>query len=271
MRTTHDGDAGAAAAVIYAVAVLSSLALLTYFVRGAVGAANSIVFNAAFVTIFALGLTGPLTLRDGLYYVALANAFAAVVMLITLSRSLKLEKLTVRYLAGSVPVNILFATLLTRWGDTGALAVFLALAVTLSGLYMALRPKLPPAPMETLERLAFPMGLMSGVLTGLYGMGGPIGLLLFNRSTDDPSLFRLRLTIVTGTSSLVRVVVLASQGAFPAERLVTAAWTIPAVAAGVALGMWVHRFLRPEPFRVMLGALIAASGMLALYQQLSSL
>ena len=246
--------------MIDAVLVLSVIALVSFFVRGATGAASAIVFNAMFITLHALGLAGPLTIQDGLYWLALANATAGVLMLGSLAKSLELEPLTVLYLAGSIPTNVAFSVFLTRLDNDTALSIGLAVVVLLSGAYMAARPKLPPAEMRTVNRLALPVGLLAGVMGGLFGMSGPIGLLLFSRATDDPTLFRMRLTIITATAGLVRLVALSTQDVYTAERLVTAAWTLPAVAIGLALGFRVHRFIRPAPFRFALGTLVAFSG-----------
>lgn len=251
-----------------AAIALSIIALLAFFVRGATGSASAMVFNAVFVSAYALGWTGSLTLRDGLYWIAMANGVAAVMMLTTLARSLRLETVTVRYILGMLPVNVAFTVLLTRVESGSVLAIGLAAVVTLSGLYMVARPRLRPAKMTTINRLAFPVGMTAGVLGGLYGMAGPVAIQLFSRAADDPSLFRMRLTIVASSTTLVRLVTLGSQGELTPERLVTAAWTIPAVGIGIAVGMRVHRYLKPGPFRLALGLLIAMSGVLALIQSL---
>ena len=249
-----------------AIIVLSALALVTFLVRGAVGAGSSIVFNAAFLMVFALGMTAELELRDGLYWLALANAVSAVVMLATLRRTLVLEPITVRYLVGTVPTTILFSILLTRV-EGGWLAIVLAIVIILAGTNMILRRKLAPAPIATLERWAPVFGVGAGVLAGLYGMGGPIGLLLFNRAEGDPTDFRMRLTIVTSIISFVRFGSIASQGVFDTERLLVATGTLPAVGIGLALGMWAHRFIKPAPFKLALGLLVTLSGLLTLVQQ----
>lgn len=254
------------AALTEGALVLSALALLAFFVRGATGGASAMVFNATFVTVYTLGWTGPLTLRDGLYWIALANGVAAVMMLVSLARTLRLETVTVRYIIGMVPVNIAFTLLLTRAESTSALAVGLAVLLTLSGLYMLVRPRIKLAKMSTINRVALPVGMTAGVLGGLYGMAGPVAMQLFTRAADDPSLFRMRVTVVASTTTFVRLATLASQGELDAGRLTMAAWTIPAVGLGIAAGMFVHRFLKPAPFRVLLGALIALSGMVALVQ-----
>ena len=249
-----------------AVVVLSGIALLSFFVRGATGAASAIVFNAAFVTLHALGLTGPLSVRDGLYWLALANGVAGLIMLASLARSIELEPITIRYLAGSVPVNAAFSVLLTRLDDGSVLSVALAVVVMFSGLYMAARPKLPPARTETLNRFALPVGMLAGVIGGLFGMSGPVSLLLFSRATGDPTRFRMRMTIVTAVSGLVRLITLALQDVYTVDRVVTTAWTLPALGVGLVLGFRVHRFIRPGPFRLVLGSLVALSGGVTLLQ-----
>lgn len=251
-----------------AIALLSGVALLGQFVRGMTGAGSAIVFNAMFVILFSFGWTAGLTLHEGLYWMAIANAFGALVMGGSLRHSLHLDRLTALFLLGMLPSSAVFAFALTRM-EGSDLALLLAVVVTASGIYLAAKPRPAPADPARLRKVAFPVGLASGVIGGLYGMGGPISFLLFSAADPhDTSLFRARLTMVTLGSNFLRLAVLASQGVYTTERVVMAGATLPAVLLGIFVGMWTHRFVKPGPFRAVLGTLIAIAGIVALVQWL---
>lgn len=251
--------------MVQSVILLSAIAFFAFFTRGATGAAGAIVFNALFLAATVLGWTGDLTLHDGLYWMALTNAGASLMMAVKIRPRFREEPISLLYLAGTVPVSAVFSIVLTRV-DSRQLVLPMAIVVILAGVFIVARPRLEPASDRTLKRLALPTGLAAGVIAGLFGMGGPIGLLLFARSTNDPTVFRDRLTIVTSTQALARVVVLALAGVFTAERLGMAALTVPATALGLATGMYVHRFVRSAPMKMVLGGLVVLAGVVALFR-----
>src|SRR5690349_21234725 len=117
------------------VVVLSVLALGSFFVRGLTGAASAIVFNAALAILVATGLSGGLSLRTGLYWMALANAIATVVLLAALARQIRFDRLTVLLLAGVVPTTVLFSYLLPSV-DLRGLQLLLGVGVVLGGLQL---------------------------------------------------------------------------------------------------------------------------------------
>ncbi len=243
----------------------AALALIAYFVRGITGAAGAIVFNAIFLVLLALDLVVGLTVRDGIYWVALANALASLLMGGALMRSWRPERFVLLLMAGSLPVNVIF-TLLLPSIDTGGLMAAMAMVIMLTGVFLATRGERPSLSERTLNRLALPIGAIAGALGGLFGMAGPAIFLLLSSAGNDPTLFRVRVTLINTSSSLLRLVVLATQGVYTADRLGAFAVSAPAVLLGIAAGMYAHRFVQPGPFRIALGVLVSLSGVLALVQ-----
>lgn len=253
--------------VLEGTLILGGIALFAFFTRGVVGGGSGITFNATWVTLYMLGLTGALTMHDGLYWFALANGISAIPMLAKVWRQLHIDRMTVLFLAGTLPVNITFSLLLARF-DSTLLAILLSIVVIGAGLHLVTRPTRPPLEQKTLERLALPVGVAAGTIGGLFGMGGPITFLLLSRTTDDPTRFRSYMTVFTTVASTVRLITLSLQGVYTADRLLLAAGTVPPIFIGILLGVWAHRFFSPRSFRLGLGGLVCLGGALALIQAL---
>jgi uncharacterized membrane protein YfcA len=250
-----------------AVILLALLAAGAFFVRGLTGAASAIVFNALFAALLAFGATAGLTLLDGLYWIALADFLATLALLVALRTQLRVESFVVRFLIGSVPVNVLATLALPRL-DVGALTIGLGAVLVGAGAYLAFSPRVRPLPTATLDRWAIPFGAMAGVLGGLYGMSGPIAVLFMSHAEGDPSRFRARITVLALAWGSVRVSVLALSGAYTVERIEVAAVSLPFVFAGLAAGFWAHRFVQPRPFRLTLGLIVMVAGAVALVRTL---
>ncbi len=249
------------------VLVLSAFALIAFFVRGLTGAASAIVFNALLALAIPLGLSGGLTLLDGLYWMALANVLASFLLVGMLARSLRLEPLTLLLLAGLLPATVVFALLLPRV-ELGHLQLLMGIAIAGAGAYLARGSSNGGAPSRRALLLALPAGLLAGILSGLFGMGGPVLMLFLGPSSEDPADFRSRFTVIATITNLVRLAPLAWQGAYGAAQLQVFAATVPAIVVGLAAGFWAHRFVRPRPFRVGLGALVSLAGLAAVLETL---
>jgi uncharacterized membrane protein YfcA len=250
------------------ILVLSALALGSFFVRGLTGAASAIVFNAALAVLVATGLSGGLSLRTGLYWMALANAVATIVLLAALARQIRFDRLTVLLLAGVVPTTVLFSYLLPSV-DLRGLQLLLGVGVVLGGIQLLrgdLGLSMQPGGWGLIA--ALPIGALAGLLGGLFGMAGPVLLLALGRWTAEPAAFRVRFTTVTAAANLVRVPVLIAAGVYGREDLRLLLLSLPAVGAGLALGFWAHRQVSARAFRMVLGALTAVAGVLTVAQAL---
>jgi uncharacterized membrane protein YfcA len=237
-------------------------------VRGLTGAASAIVFNAALAVLVATGLSGGLSLRTGLYWMALANAVATIVLLAALARQIRFDRLTVLLLAGVVPTTVLFSYLLPSV-DLRGLQLLLGVGVVLGGIQLLrgdLGLSMQPGRLGLIA--ALPIGALAGLLGGLFGMAGPVLLLALGRWTAEPAAFRVRFTTVTAAANLVRVPVLIAAGVYGTDDLRLLLLSLPAVGAGLALGFWAHRQVSARAFRMVLGALTAVAGVLTVAQAL---
>lgn len=241
------------------VLIICILSVFAYFTKGVTGAASAIVFNAGLLTALALGLSGGLSLRDGLYWIAIADVFASAILGVMLWRQIRLEKFTLLLITGMVPVTVIFALLLPRL-ELRWLSLVLALAVVGAGIYLALRPDHPPANPRSVNRWALPTGALAGVLSGLFGMGGPVVFILLSRASDDPTLFRQRTLVTTNVAGIARLLALSTTGALTTAHLEWFGWASPVIVGATILGIWAHKHLKPRPFRIVLGGLVTLAG-----------
>jgi uncharacterized membrane protein YfcA len=249
---------------VHELLLVCFLAAAAYTVKGITGAASAVVFNSGLLLALVFGLAGELTLLDGLYWIALTDAISGLLLVAALRRQIAPDAVSLRLLAGYLPVTVLFTVLLTVTAP-GILQVVLALCLVLAGAWLSLRRDMfGSMPPDRAARWALPAGLGAGVMGGLFGMGGPITFLLLAPASRDPAQFRARVLFVFTIANLVRLGVLAAAGGYSAARLELAAWSAPAVLAAMALGLCLHRHVKPVPFRVGLGMLVALSGAAAL-------
>lgn len=249
--------------------ILLALGTPSFFVKGLTGAASAIVFNAILLCAIALGWAGDLTLIDGLLWMAVADLVASVSLAMMQFGNWRIEKLTSLLLAGMLPVMAVFAWLLPRV-DVSILTPILALAVTGAGVWLLMRKDGKTGDPKTLARWAFPIGLIAGVFGGLFGMAGPIFILLLSKASDDTKVFRGRAIVITTAGNLVRISVLSLDQTLTLDHAVGFLWTAPAILGALVLGMICHKWVKPRPFRVLLGLLVMLAGLGSLIDAIMS-
>ncbi len=244
------------------IVIFALLPLLAYFVKGVVGAASAIVFNAALLLALAFGLNGEVSLHDGLYWVGMADFCTSIMLWYFLRREIRPEKQTVLLLAGMLPVSVAFALLVERI-ELGWLMGALAAAITASGIWLIYSRDHELARERTLNAIAFPCGLLSGVLSGLFSMAGPVVILFLAAGSKEPRVLRARLVFISLSANTVRLTTLLLDGAYTQKRLSWFVLSVPAVLAGILAGNACARFVKPVQFRVLLGVLVAIAGIAA--------
>lgn len=181
-------------------------------------------------------------------------------MLIDYLRSqIRLETYTLRLLAASVPVAVVLALALPHL-DLQLLTLGLGMALVGAGLYLNPRRTLRTWDDDTLRRRAIPFGLGAGILSGLYGMAGPVAIVFFAHAGPDPGTFRARITLISIVWSSVRVVTLMAGGAIGASELARFGVTVPVILLGLGAGMWLHPRIDARAFRLILALLVGIAG-----------
>ncbi len=112
--------------------------------------------------------------------------------------------------------------------------------------------------------LAVPTGLVSGVLTGLFGTGGPPLIVWYHLSATNKAAFRGNLMTIFLLMGFVRVPSYLVAGLVTAPRL----WSTLAVMPAVLLGAWwghrLHLAVSEQVFRRLVSGLLAILGLVLL-------
>ncbi len=102
-----------------------------------------------------------------------------------------------------------------------------------------------------------PVGLTSGLLTGLFGTGGPPLVLYYQFAGVDKAAFRGNLMAIFLLMTLIRVPSYAGMGLITTERLWSSLMVLPAVLVGAWLGNTLHLRIEETTFRrLVAGALV---------------
>jgi uncharacterized membrane protein YfcA len=153
-------------------------------------------------------------------------------------------------------------TSLLRWGDARFLLIVLGVfLVAVGAVFLFLK--------DTRERqmprwVAGPIGLISGVLTGLFGTGGPPLILYYRLQGVDKAAFRGNLMAIFLLMTVVRVPSYAVFGLVTAPRMWSALAVLPAVILGALIGNSIHLRIEEGTFRRLVSAALLAIGLLLL-------
>jgi uncharacterized membrane protein YfcA len=108
------------------------------------------------------------------------------------------------------------------------------------------------------------VGLVSGILAGLFGTGGPPLILYYQSSGADKSTFRVSLMALFLLTGLVRLPAYALSGLITTPRLLAAAALLPAALLGGFIGHRVHIEVAEVTFRRLVSVALCLIGLLLL-------
>lgn len=115
--------------------------------------------------------------------------------------------------------------------------------------------------------IAGPTGLLSGVLNGLFGTGGPPVIIWYHLSAENKAVFRANLMTLFLLMTFVRVPTYAAAGLISAPRLWSTAAVLPAVFLGAWIGNHLHIRISEARFRLLVSLLLTALGAMLLFRQ----
>ncbi|MEJ2247492.1 MAG: sulfite exporter TauE/SafE family protein [Acidobacteriota bacterium] len=139
----------------------------------------------------------------------------------------------------------------------GCLLVFAGISFLCIPLHFRVRWKGWSAP---------PTGLVSGILGGLFGVGGPPVIIYYQLSGVDKAVFRGSLMAIFLLIALVRVPSYIISGLITKLRLWSALAVAPAVIVGAFIGSCIHIQLAEEKFRRIASVVLIAIGLLLLFR-----
>jgi uncharacterized membrane protein YfcA len=230
---------------VHVLVAVPCIVLLGYTIFGATGFGSSIISVPGLAHFFPLTFTVPL--------VTTTDAFAAT------STAFRLRRLVAwREFARVLPAMLigvaLGATLLLNLPRGPAL---LALGVFASsyGLYVLAGPRtLDGAP----GWLVWPVGIVGGIFSALFGSGGPVYIVFLSARIHDKSALRATSAIVVAVSVWIRLALFIATGLLLNTTLVMLVLLLlPVMALGLWLGNRLHHALsRGGVLRLIAGLLL---------------
>jgi uncharacterized protein len=143
-----------------------------------------------------------------------------------------------------------------------ALAIFIILASS-AQLLVYFLPRLAQ------RRLPKPIGFLllflGGIVHGLFSSGGPLVVLYASGALPDKGKFRATLCLLWATlNSVLLVSYIASSSISPVTTRNTL-FMLPFLAAGIAVGEWAHRRVKPEAFKLIVFSTLLVTGFIMLF------
>lgn len=215
-------------------------------------------FGAGLVAVGCLALLLP-DVRDVVVLLLLVSLPAELFVVVTSWREVAWRGVAVLMIG--VALGIPVGAWLLRWGDPGVLLL------VLGGVLLAVGSVFLVSPVDRKWNwpgwVGPPVGLTSGVLTGLFGTGGPPLVLYYQLAGLDKAAFRGNLMAIFLFMTLIRVPSYAGMGLITVERLWSSLLVLPAVIIGAWIGNSLHLRIEERTFRRMVaGALVALGALL---------
>jgi uncharacterized membrane protein YfcA len=168
----------------------------------------------------------------------------------------------IAWLGVGIAVGIYFGTKVLSTTQPEIILTILGWFLIAVGLVFV---KLPPGGRITPPTAAAPpTGLLSGLLTGMFGTGGPPLIVWYHLTATDKSTFRTNLMTIFLLMTFVRVPVYVANGLVTGPRLWSSVVVMPAVLFGAWLGHRLHVQIEERTFRRMVSILLAVLGLVLL-------
>jgi len=173
---------------------------------------------------------------------------------------------SVLLVCSGILAGVLLGTWLLQRGEPTFLLLLLGLVLVTAGIAFLGVPdrRVLRAP----RWVEPPLGLVSGVLGGLFGTGGPPLILYYQLSGLDKAAFRRSLMAIFLFVTIVRLPAYAASGLLTAPRLWSGLLVLPASLLGLWVGHHIHIQLSEGAFKRLVSIALIVIGGLLLARQL---
>lgn len=227
-----------------------------FFVKGLCGFANTLVFS----TIMSFGLSNlnisPVELLLGYP----TNAVIAWQERKSIDWKLCLP-LAALVILGSIP-----GMLLLKNADTGAIKLLFGVVIVGIGVEMLLRERSSKQRRESKFVLSV-IGLLSGVLCGLYGIGALLGAYI-GRVAKDAGAFRANMCVVFFAENTLRIALYSVLGILNAGMFLQALSLSPLMLLGLYLGVKSSAMLDEKVVKKLVVIMLIVSGLALIIGQI---
>ncbi len=218
-------------------------------------------FGAGLIAVGTLALILP-ELRDAVVLLLLVNLPAELWVVSSSWRRINWRGVLALFV--SIAVGIPIGAWLLRTTEPRFLLVVLGVLLVAVGTVFLVRHR--AGRLRRGRRWEVSVGLASGLLTGLFGTGGPPLILYYQLRGVEKSVFRGNLMAIFLLMTAVRVPSYAALDLITAPRLWSAAAVMPAVLVGAVAGQRIHLGLSEDLFRRLVSAALVMIGLLLLAQ-----
>lgn len=223
-------------------------AIIAFFVKGLCGFANTLVFT----TILSFGNN-----NINISPVELILGYPTnIIMSWKERRSIDLKicvPLSALVIAGSIP-----GALFLKNADTTVIKLIFGFVIFILGLEMLLREFQQKKSRQSGILLGI-IGILSGVLCGLYGIGALLGAYV-NRVTDNSHSFKANICIVFIAENTFRILLYGIWGIITMDILKQAVVLMPFMLLGLALGMLSSKVLNEKRVKKIVIIMLMVSG-----------
>jgi uncharacterized membrane protein YfcA len=164
-----------------------------------------------------------------------------------------------------VAVGTVLGTMALRYGEPDFILTILALFLIISGVIFLV--------MESHIVIHWPswcaplIGILSGLLSGMFGTGGPPLIFYYQLSGMKKQAFRGHLMTIFLLMALVRYTTYSFSGLITTTRFISAIYVFPAILLGIWLGNSIHIQISEKGFRKMISIALIIIGMILLLKQ----
>jgi len=171
----------------------------------------------------------------------------------------------VALICGGIIVGVPAGAFILQRGDPSVVLTVLGAVLLLAGFGFLLLKRREVSWPRWSEPI---VGLVSGVLSGLFGTGGPPLIFFYQLGGAEKAVFRANLMAIFLLVTLARVPSYAAAGLITVPRLLSALLVLPAVVLGALAGDRLHLQLSEEGFKRLVSIALVLLGLVLLSRQL---
>jgi uncharacterized protein len=213
-------------------------------------------FGSGLIAVGALALVFP-DIRDVVVLLLLVNLPAEVWVTWKVRTEIRWRPIAI--LGTGIGVGIPLGSIILRNSEPDFILTVLGVFLVVVGFVFLRLPAAgkfsPPA------WAAPPTGLVSGLLTGLFGTGGPPLIIWYHLSAPNKAAFRGNLMTIFLLMTFVRVPSYTIAGLITPKHLLSMVAVMPAVLAGAWIGNRLHLDVSEIWFRRLVSALLVILGL----------
>ena len=161
-------------------------------------------------------------------------------------------------LAGLVILGSIPGALFLKNANAGMIKTIFGIIIILIGFEMLLR-ELQTRKIKQSKVVLGIIGILSGLLCGLYGVGALLGAYI-NRVTDNSSSFKANICVVFLADNTFRIILYSLWGIITFDILKQVAVLIPFMLIGLILGMLSGKFLDEKIIKKVVVIMLIISG-----------